>query len=512
MKHIALCTALLLLGHSLATSSQPPAASSANSPTISPTIRGLWVDSFGIGLHNPQEISDIVSVAQKMGANVIFAQIGRRGDCYCNKASVPRVEDPALEKDFDPLENLLEQAHAAHIQVHAWMTTTSIRSDKVPLPKNPLHVWNAHGEDEIGLDNWLIYRRDGTAVESSDYYLDVSNPYASSYIAEMYASIVKNYAVDGIMLDRVRYPDDGQNVGGGNFWGYSDPSLSRFWKETGAKGAPKPNDPRWLEWRREQVNALVRRITLEVKAIRPTVWVSAATIAYGAAPKTETEFQKTRTYSEVLQDWVQWSKSGWIDLNVTMNYKVASNPNYVKWFDGWNSFAATLEGPKSARQASGTALYLNTVPDSLGQAQKSLSSLKGWVAYSYRTPSSAGESTRNATWDALAAGLKSENVLPLGDPKVFSAVRGTLSQNKRAAVLAPQQHLTGRAATGIRLELWTTGANGRKIDSVLSDGGGNYGFFNLPAGPLELRIKGLKNPVRLERKLGEVLTLPVVAF
>ncbi|GBF06209.1 hypothetical protein DAERI_070207, partial [Deinococcus aerius] len=74
-------------------------------------LRGLWVDAFGPGLKTPQEIDTLVADAGKMNVNVLFAQVGRRGDCYCNNAAMPRTNDPAVPAGFDPLADLLTKAH-----------------------------------------------------------------------------------------------------------------------------------------------------------------------------------------------------------------------------------------------------------------------------------------------------------------------------------------------------------------------------------------------------------------
>ena len=474
-------------------SSSNPASSNVSS-SVQPGLRGLWVDAFGVGLRSPKEVDDVVAAAKKLGVNAIFAQIGKRGDCYCNRASVPRAEDVDFMAGFDALEDLLTKAHTSNIQVHAWLTTTAVRSKQLKVPKNPKHVWNEHGEDQIGPDNWLIYRQDGTNDAGADYYLDPANPDAAAFIAGMYTSIVKNYAVDGIMLDRVRYPDNNPTPMQ-NFWGYSEVSLERFRRESGFKGTPRAGDPTWTAWRREQVNALVKRIYLEVKAIKPNVWVSAATITYGKPPKNELEFEKTRTFVEVLQDWPLWSRSGWLDINVTMNYKRGQGEQKL-WYEGWNAFAATLSGVGKARQASGSAMYLNSLEATLEQARNGAATLNGWVGYSYRNPSLEGEKGRTAVTENLGALFETlEPVSALGNPAPVRAVKGTLLSGKRAA-------------TGIKVELWQ---GGKKRMSTTSDGGGLYGFTNVPNGILELRIAG-QNPRALEVETGKVLVVAPVQW
>ncbi|MFC6591380.1 family 10 glycosylhydrolase [Deinococcus lacus] len=162
--------------------------------------------------------------------------------------------------------------------------------------------------------------------------------------------------------------------------------LERYRAETGAKGTPTPEDPAWQAWKRQQVTALVRRISLQTKAVRPDLWVSAATITYGTppAPGDLRAFQATPAYRAVMQDWPTWMASGLIDLNVPMNYKRDSVGQQSTWFDGWNRFARSVQG--SGQTASGTAIYLNSPQESAAQAARAVADGLGWVGYSYRTP------------------------------------------------------------------------------------------------------------------------------
>lgn len=458
-------------------------------------LRGIWVDAFGPGLRSPQETDQLIANAQSLKLNAIFAQIGRRGDCYCNHAIMPRTQDPAVPAGFDPLAYLLEKAHGVGIQVHAWIITTAIHNDTKP-PLDPNHVFNTHGLSKTGSENWLMVRSDGATRAGNDYLLDPGHPDAAEYITRMYTSVVQNYAVDGIQFDRVRYPD--QNLKPLEpSWGYNPVSLSRFQHELGRSDTPVPSDPEWISWRREQVSNLVRRTYLEVKKIRPNLWVSAATITYGAGPTNIQEFLKTRTYSEVLQDWAGWVKAGFLDLNIPMNYKRNHVPDQAKWFDQWNAFAKSVRGSKYV--AAGTAIYLNSQEGSVTQAKLALetSGLDGWVGYSYRTTDenvNAGKAVIDEARPQLIAKLNSS---VFGQPATwgaaptnhFSAVSGRLLQN-------------GLPAQAVNVELF---AGDRAIRRAKTDANGYFGFTIVPTGQLEVRALTVRKSFELN--LGAVTDL-----
>src|ERR671935_441535 len=128
------------------------------------------------------------------------------------------------------------------------------------------------------------------------------------------------YDIDGIHLDRIRYPEAPMDGRGANV-GYNETSVARFNARYGTSGYPKSNDPRWNDWRREQVTNFVRRFYLSAKAIRPSIKISAALIAWSNGPRASGGFEQTEAYSRVFQDWPAWMREGIIDLASPMLYK-----------------------------------------------------------------------------------------------------------------------------------------------------------------------------------------------
>lgn len=449
-----------------------------DAPATGASLRGLWVDAFGPGLKTRAQVAQTVDDALRLGVNTLFVQAIRRGDCLCLQSGLPLITDKALESDFDPLDLITRLAHEKGLKVIAWASVTGVANATVPSTA-PDHVMKTHGPDS-GTQSWLARRADGTWLEGSDGWLDAGIPAAAEFMAQSVVNLVKNYPVDGIQLDRIRYPD------GGN-WGYDPKTLARYRAETGAKGTPAANDPKFGTWKETQITALVRRIALEVKSVRPEAWVSAATIVYGAppAPYDLDGFARSRPMTDVAQNWPQWINEGLIDLNVPMNYKRDGVGAQKAWFDGWNTFASSVRGRGDGKQSAlaiGTALYLNTPAVSAEQANRSVGAGYGWVGYSYRTPTVGVYEGKESTAQGLSAVEKA-----LADKKgllspdlqwreVAPSVRGLLGRVQGAPVLGGQ-----------RAEAWQGGV---LITSSLTDGNGYYGFLTLPAGPTEVRVGG----------------------
>ncbi|MDL2345721.1 family 10 glycosylhydrolase [Deinococcus sp. MIMF12] len=469
-------------------------------------LRGLWVDAFGPGLKTPAEIDLLVADAKKMNVNVLFAQVGRRGDCYCNHAAMPRTNDPAVPAGFDPLADLLTKAHAQGIQVHAWIITTALWNSAVVAPP-PGHAFHAHGPTATGRDNWLTYKADGTVRGGADWVMDPGHPDAAEYIRNMYVSVVQNYDVDGIQFDRVRYPDYNP-VGGPVQWGYNPTALERYRAETGTTGTPAPADPQWSAWRRQQVTNLVRETALAVKAVRPDVSVNAATITYGAGPADEAAFQASRPYAEVGQDWLTWVKEGYLDLNVMMNYKRDFVPDQALWFDQWNSFAAgLLQRYPDVGQVSGAAIYLNDQASTVQQILKTRAAgLSGWAGYSYRTPDrdvNAGTRTKEEVLPELIARLSGEGG-PFERPAGWERPNPAHLRAVSGQVTVASGPLGGRT---VRL----LDHKGAELARTETDGSGRYGFLRVPNGQVLVEVDGVSTE-RFTAPPRRVTALPPLAL
>ncbi|GGJ45765.1 glycoside hydrolase family 10 protein [Deinococcus roseus] len=440
-------------------------------------LRGLWVDAFGSGFKNETEIKKLVQDARTLGLNALFAQVVRRADCYCLKSTFPVTEDINVPKGFDPLEVLIREAHSAGLQVHAWVIVHAMTSSEVALPRNPLHPINAHGLDEFA-DTWLTFNNAGEALVSKDYYFDLAHPGVVKFFADGLRSLAQNYALDGIMLDRIRYPDPVKISA--PIWGYNPYSLSRYFRETGATRIPLPQDRKWMDWRRDQVSLLVKHLYLEVKNAKPSIWFSAATITYGPPPKTQEGFKTTRTYAEVLQNWPQWLKEGFLELNVMMNYKRQSKAPQDQWYAGWVDFAAKQAGVN----ASGIAWYLNDFAGIQAQTQKAVNTHMGWAGYSYRFPN-LGNYTSNPTVTTEYEALK--NLLPSGEAFDGAPLPSTSLKGQ----------LKGKEVSGIAVELWKSG---KLLARTVTDATGYFGFTQLPVGSVELRVLKVRKTLNVQER------------
>lgn len=321
-------------------------------------FRAYWADAFHDGFKTPEQVDQLIEDAKQSNVNALIVQVRRRGDAYFNKSLEPRTQDPTLQPGFDTLAYLLDKAHSSNprIEVHAWLATLPIWNSLSP-PVDSNHVFNQHGPSAEGKSYWLMDSYDGANRSGADYVLDPGHPDAVDYTVDQYVNVVRQYPVDGIHLDLVRYM--------GPEWGYNPTSLERYRKESGTTGKPRPDDPRWMDWRRKQVDHLMRKVYLESVALRPEVKVSAAVIAWGKGPSTLEEYQQSRPYTEVMQDWNGWLQEGIVDLILPMNYDREHVPDQKQWYDQW--IAWEKDNQHGRHIAAGPGIYLNSIEGSLAQ-------------------------------------------------------------------------------------------------------------------------------------------------
>ncbi len=377
----------------------------ATPPPARAQIRALWVDGFHAGFRTAQEADQLVADAQAAHLNLLLVQVRRRGDSfYTHSVEVP-VEDDPYRPDFDALGYLIEKAHAAGIAVHAWVNVTPIwRGGPDPAanaPKDPRHIFNIHGLQAVGEENWLTQTYDGQRKFSVGYFLDPGHPAAAGHIVRTILNIVKNYPVDGIHLDYIRYPETSSATeASGSPAGYNALSVERFHRRYGGTGLPAANDPKWSAWRREQVTNLVRRIYLGIQETNSKVQLSAALVPWGDGPPRRAEWPHAHPYWRVFQDWAGWLDSGYIDMATPMNYSREDSARTRGFFQHWIEFEKNNK--RDRLLAVGLGAYMNPAADSEKQIKRvsARSRLKkpadGWVIYSYFASAREGKSLLQA--------------------------------------------------------------------------------------------------------------------
>ncbi len=452
-------------------------------------IRAAWVDAWHAGILSAAQVSQLVNTLQAAHYNLIVAQVRKSGDAYYKSAYEPRASNIADGLPFDPLADLTVKAHAAGIQVYAWLETYVVWNEQWPPPPAG-HVWSRHPD-------WALKDRGGQMVSEGQYSLDPGIPGVQEYICRVALDVITKYDVDGINLDRIRYPE-------GYYWGYNTITATRFFDEYGYWPPDDRKDPAWEIWagyRRRQITDLLKKCYLEIAARNPRLAVSVDTVAW-QDPDPKTHYTQTSQFAAVYQDARGWLAQHLIDMLVQMNYKNESAGQQAANYRLWSSFAGQLAQASGRYCLDGQAAYLNSIGGTLAQmAYARQSGCQGAATYSYSSTNRDGRPSDEffeAVRTELYVGPAAMPVMPWKQSPTGGILFGTLTRTGTpdpiygdrvygAGVTAEAVDAgTGAGADAASEGARPAGAAGSF--STRSDATGTYGFLDLPPGSYDLTI------------------------
>ncbi len=408
-----------------------------------PELRGWWADTFHAALRTPAEVDALVAAARAANFNALFVEVRKRGDAYYASRFEPRASD--VQAGFDPLAYLLVRAHdenaGPRLEVHAWIVTYPIWNHRSTPPSPTNHPYRQHPD-------WLTESFTGDQWDGANYAFDPGHPAVQEHTFNVAMDLITRYEVDGLHFDYVRYA--------GRDWGYNPVAVARFNAATGSSGRPAPDDSAWMQWRRDQVTALVRRVYLASAAVRPHVKISAATITWTPAATGFASWLQSAAWAHVLQDWRGWMAEGLLDLNIPMAY-FRQETHAAAWAD-WSRFAK--QNRFQRHLALGVGAYLNTISNSIVQMRNTRASqgpavprADGVLVYSYAVPARDGVPraefitalTSPTVHDPILPPVFAEPVAPPAMPwKTDGSVRGLVGSVRTPA---------GEPVPGARLEV-----------------------------------------------------------
>ena len=273
-------------------------------------------------LKQQEYMLSLIKLHEKANLNAIFFQV--RGFCDAMYDSEYEPWSQYLtgtrggEPTYDPLQLLIDSAHARGMEVHAWLNPYRYASSDATFGKN-------HEKDYyLTHPEWLV-DCGGITI------LNPSLPEVREQICKVVADIVENYDVDGIIFDDYFHQS-----------GYKDEYDQAQYDATG-------NGMSRADWRRAQNNLMVRMVNDTIKAIKP--WVKFGIGPAGVAGKANTSApvygvepcptpSSDWQYNQIYADPLAWYNEKTIDYMAPQIYwTIDSWANYdviAKW---WSDMA-----------------------------------------------------------------------------------------------------------------------------------------------------------------------------
>jgi uncharacterized lipoprotein YddW (UPF0748 family) len=301
-------------------------------------LRGVWVATVANidwpakrGLSAEKQQQDMIALLDRVVAhnmNTIVFQIRPNADAFYKSSLEPysqwlsgvQGEDPG----YDPLQFTIDECHKRGLYIHVWINPYRINNDTTAFTDYAeSHVLNRHPE-------WTVDYGKGKYFNPG---LDEVREFTCNVVRE----IVANYDIDAIHMDDYFYP---YKIKGEEF-----PDEDTFAKHP--RGFTDKED-----WRRNNVNLLVREIDETIKSVKPWVEFGISPFAIWRNKAEDPRGSDTRgmsNYDGLYADILLWQQEGWIDyvlpqLYFYIGYPIADYAILADWWSKYNYGANVYAG------------------------------------------------------------------------------------------------------------------------------------------------------------------------
>ena len=266
-----------------------------------------------------RELTDILDKLQKAHINTVLMQTRIRGSVIYPSKYEPWDEcitgEPGMAPAYDPLAFAVEECHKRGMELHTWV---------VSIPLGKLDKQKHFGSRSVTRQHPKLCKQVG-----GEWFMIPGHPETADYIASICQEIAQNYDIDGISLDYIRYPE----------------SLYRFSDKEYYKSG---NGLSFSEWKRENIDRIVRAVHDKVKGVKPWVKLSSSPIGKYNDLRRQSS-GGWNCYTAVSQDPKLWLERGWQDLLFPMMY--FQGKNYYPFLCDW------AEGSHGHPVAAGLGIY-----------------------------------------------------------------------------------------------------------------------------------------------------------
>lgn len=267
---------------------------------------------------NKALVQQILDDHKKANMNAVVWQVRQGGTAYYSSSYEPWGFYAGYKHPgYDPLAYAIEQAHARGLELHAWMNVFESRDTSVGSPAS------THPE-------WVCRDQDGRPMTDKPS-LSPGLAQVREYLVKVAMEIVRNYDIDGLHLDYVRWNEfsssaqfakvsEGQRFPEGAI---GDDQVQDLLRNAAGRYLYDVEHPysagvpagfsTWEEWWRWSVTEFVRALHDSIQAVKP--WVRLSPAALGRY-----NWGGWQGYDVVYQDAALWFNQGYIEQIMGMHY------------------------------------------------------------------------------------------------------------------------------------------------------------------------------------------------
>lgn len=290
-------------------------------------LRGVWIASVHnlnfpskAGLSPESQKAQIVralDTAHAAGLNAVFFQVRPEGDALYASRLEPwsrfLTGTQGKSPGFDPLAFAISEGRKRGIGIHAWLNPYRANADAAkPLAAG--HIARRYPQ--------YAYR------VGSVLWMDPGAPPVRKHIVDVVKDITSRYEVAGIHFDDYFYPYPDTK---GRLPRFPDDKTYAAYKNAGGRLSK-------ADWRRENVNALIRSVHQAVKSTRPGAVFGVS--PFGIYTKGEPPDVKAGVdqLNQLFSDPVRWMREGWVDYLAPQLYWKNEGPqsfrSLLEWWRG----------------------------------------------------------------------------------------------------------------------------------------------------------------------------------
>ncbi|MDP2271861.1 MAG: family 10 glycosylhydrolase [Archangium sp.] len=283
-------------------------------------LRGVWVASV-LNLDWPASnnlsvdagrasLTVLVDSMADAGLNALFFQVRPESDALYPSTLEPwsrfLTGTQGQHPGWDPLDELLRLAHARGLEVHAWVNPyRGLQSSTVTTAAN--HVTRTLASAAITYNGAVV--------------MNPGEPAVRRHVEAVVSDLLERYDVDGLHFDDYFYPYPDMN-------GTPFPDSATYAGYTADGGTMNLGD-----WRRDNVNTLVREVMGIVTNDHPTV-------RFGISPfgiwRSNMPVPGLDAYSVISCDAPTWMANGWVDyLTPQLYWREGSAQDYSTLASWW---------------------------------------------------------------------------------------------------------------------------------------------------------------------------------
>ncbi|OWQ86275.1 hypothetical protein CDN99_20800 [Roseateles aquatilis] len=283
-----------------------PAAAGPDQPPPAPReFRAAWVATVANidwpsrkGLSDDAQIAEIRAIldnARALRLNAIVLQVRTSADALYRSELEPWSEYlsgvQGQGPGYDPLAVWIAEAHARGIELHAWLNPYRARQSGARSAPSALHLSRTRPD-------WV--KRYGDQL-----WIDPGEPGAAEHTLAVCRDLLTRYEVDGLHIDDYFYPYPVQDAAKQDIDFPDDPSWQRYLRQGGTLAR--------ADWRRDNVDQLVRRLYDVVRELRPAARVGISPFGLPRPDLRPAGITGFSQYDKLYAHVEHWLAMGWLD-------------------------------------------------------------------------------------------------------------------------------------------------------------------------------------------------------